>query len=467
MKNTLKKVTASVVTLMFALGLSLVAATPASAEGVTNGESYWQTPGTQEVCVKIDNPGGQTWTLPSGAPPAGTFLTKVIIKAGDSKPAENYFENTVYYQNAKYMITEPTVTAKWIEVQTWPGSFEPAGKYGISHVIYCYAPDPLKDVAGSASRTNEVCTENALVGGVITVVVTTGVVYEIKNSSNTVVPFDAGTGATSALPSGEYAVQVSAADGYNLTSAASIPLVISAYDGRCGHVEPTSVTPSASGTDQVCTEGSLVDGMIAVGIKPGVGYTVMDSNDMNIPFDSVTGKTGPLVEGTYIVHPTAESGYVLSESSDIDVTVKAAEGDCGQLVTHPLVTPVISSADRTCTANGSYTLGMVEGVIYTVNGTVQQPGTYQVSTAKTVDVVASLTSTDFGFEEGAVPVRNLTFTNPKDCGELTTLALPGSNGTLAFTGSNGTLAGGLLLGLMFVLFGAGVITVNRVNRRNS
>ena len=301
----------------------------------------------------------------------------------------------------------------------------------------------------------------------ITVVVTTGVVYEIKNSSNTVVPFDAGTGATSALPSGEYAVQVSAADGYNLTSAASIPLVISAYDGRCGHVEPTSVTPSASGTDQVCTEGSLVDGMIAVGIKPGVGYTVMDSNDMNIPFDSVTGKTGPLVEGTYIVHPTAESGYVLSESSDIDVTVKAAEGDCGQLVTHPLVTPVISSADRTCTANGSYTLGMVEGVIYTVNGTVQQPGTYQVSTAKTVDVVASLTSTDFGFEEGAVPVRNLTFTNPKDCGELTTLALPGSNGTLAFTGSNGTLAGGLLLGLMFVLFGAGVITVNRVNRRNS
>jgi hypothetical protein len=151
---------------------------------------------------------------------------------------------------------------------------------------------------------------------------------------------------------------------------------------------------------------------------------------------------------------------------DPDTTRAATDAECG-LPTFALVTPVVTSVDRTCTVNGSYTLGVVDGVIYTVNGTVQEPGTYQVSSAKTVNVVASLTSSDFGFEQGAAAVHNLTFTDPKNCGELATLALPGSNGTLAFTGSNGTLAGGLLLGLMFVLFGAGVITVNRVNRRNS
>ncbi len=151
---------------------------------------------------------------------------------------------------------------------------------------------------------------------------------------------------------------------------------------------------------------------------------------------------------------------------DAETSRPATDAECG-LPTFALVTPVVTSVDRTCTVNGSYALGMVDGVIYTVNGRVQEPGTYQVSTAKTVDVVASLTSADFGFEQGAVAVRNLKFTDPKNCGELPTLALPGSNGTLAFTGSNGTLAGGLLLGLLFVLFGAGVITVNRVNKRNS
>lgn len=151
---------------------------------------------------------------------------------------------------------------------------------------------------------------------------------------------------------------------------------------------------------------------------------------------------------------------------DPDTTRAATNAECG-LPTFALVTPAVTSVDRTCTVNGSYTLGMVDGVIYTVNGAVQQPGSYQVFSAKTVDVVASLTSADFGFEQGAVAVRNLKFTDPKNCGELATLALPGSNGTLAFTGSNGPLAGGLLLGLIFVLLGAGVITVNRVNRRNS
>ena len=202
----------------------------------------------------------------------------------------------------------------------------------------------------------------------------------------------------------------------------------------------------------------------------------------------VPGKPGPVVTNTSSTTVDCGTAIVTTRSStttvdyklvnnvwvkqapvtvqDPDITRAATDAEC-HVTTFALVTPVVTSVDRTCTVNGSYSLGMVDGVIYTVNGTVQQPGTYQVSTAKTVDVVASLTSADFGFEQGAVAVRNLKFTDAKNCGELATLALPGSNGTLAFTGSDGTLAGGLLLGLIFMVFGAGAMTVSNVRRRTS
>ena len=199
--------------------------------------------------------------------------------------------------------------------------------------------------------------------------------------------------------------------------------------------------------------------------KPGATVTNTSSTTVDCGTTIVTTRSSTttvdykLVNNVWVKQPPVTV-------QDPDITRAATDAEC-HVTTLSQVTPVVTSVDRTCTVSGSYTLGMVDGVIYTVNGTVQQPGTYQVSAAKKVEVVASLTSTDFGFEQGVEAVRNLSFTDPKNCGELATLALPGSNGTLAFTGSNGTLAGGLLLGLMFVLFGAGVITVNRVNRRNS
>ncbi len=130
--------------------------------------------------------------------------------------------------------------------------------------------------------------------------------------------------------------------------------------------------------------------------------------------------------------------------------------DCGELPTHPLVIPAVSMVNRTCAVNGSYTLGAVDGVIYTVNGTVQAAGTYPVSTAKTLSVLAATRSSDFGFAEGTQTTWTLGFTDPGNCAELT---------TLAFTGSNGTLAAGLLLGLVFLVLGAGIVTVSRVRHR--
>jgi len=92
-------------------------------------------------------------------------------------------------------------------------------------------------------------------------------------------------------------------------------------------------------------------------------------------------------------------------------------------------------------------------------------GTYNVSQASAVRVVATTDPTKAGLEAGAQTEWTFTFTKPI-C-QLTTLALPESNGTLAFTGSNGTLAGGLLLGLILMIIGAGAITVSNVRRRTS
>ncbi|MBC7402760.1 MAG: hypothetical protein H7279_06245, partial [Microbacteriaceae bacterium] len=227
MKNTLKKVTASVVTLMFAIGLSLVAVNSASAgqdEAFYNQESNYPINAT-EVCQKFTPPTGTTtWSLPSNELPAGDVWTKVIIKSGstDAQQGRNGAANYGYYTNSAYINPAASTDLTWTHVadlaaMTFSHPNLDKVLHDISHVIYCYAPAPLTDVAGSASSTNEVCTEGALNGGVITVKVTTGVVYEIKNSSNTVVPFDAVTGATSTLPSGAYTVQVSAASGYHLT----------------------------------------------------------------------------------------------------------------------------------------------------------------------------------------------------------------------------------------------------------
>lgn len=209
----------------------------------------------------------------------------------------------------------------------------------------------------------------------------------------------------------------------------------------------------ADPTPQTCVEGAPVDGQIHVLLNSHLVYRI-DGVVATTADTSVT--PGARTVTAKLADP--KGIYVLDGPSSWTFDSAAYEGDCGQLIVHTLVTAVVTSVDRTCTVHGSYTLGAVDGVVYTVNGKIQTADTYQVSKAKTVNVVASVTSTDFGFEERAQKVWNLEFTSPANCGELT---------TLAFTGSNGTLAGGLPLGLIFVLFGAGVITVGRVRKRNS
>ncbi|HEY4153037.1 MAG TPA: hypothetical protein VGM38_06920 [Pseudolysinimonas sp.] len=545
-----KRISAAFVALALAVGLSLVAVAPATAEGDSNGPSFYVTPGTSEVCQKFTPTGDiTTWSLSSVILPAGMMWTKVIIKAGNTGASGQGPEDHGYYTDPTYKYPAAYADLDWVQVSNLATTTfsHPSGK-NISHAIYCYAPAPAVDVAGSASATDQTCSDDTLVGGMITVVITTGVSYSIEDSSSSIVPFDSGTGKTGQLPPGSYTVLVTATAGYHLTSAASIPLVIAPFDGDCaapvdvagaasltnqvctdgdlvggvitvtittgvsyvitdssntvipfdagtgktGNLPPGSysvavtattgyhltsaatipltispygddcgqvdseVTPSATATDETCTvdsnSPSLVSGFITVDIETGIDYTITDSSNALVPFDSGTGKTGPLAPGDYTVHPVAQSGFSLSDSSDIALTIESFDGDCGQLITHPLVDPSAVQVQMGCDTDGSYTLTSDQvdplSVAWTVNGSPVNQGTYFVPAAGHF-VIDATPGTGFGFAFGTQSEWIFDFGLPVTC-DLKTLALTGVDPN-----------GGFLLAGFVVLFGLAMMRMGR------
>lgn len=378
----MKKALASLAALALALCFALVASAPATATTNTNDPAYWQTPSTGEVCAKIDEPGGKTWSLSSVTLPANSVWTKVIIKSGNTGTSVDY-ENAVYYTSATYKFpaTEPTASYTQVPDLTAQSFGHPSGK-DISHVIYCYAPSPVTTVAGGAGATDQACTNYALVAGFITVQVKTGVSYVITNSSNVVIPFDAGTGKTAGIPGGSYTVAVSAASGYTLGgNPSSIPVSVGSYNGYCGL---TTVAGGASATSQVCTNYALVNGVITVEVKTGVNYVITNSSNVVIPFDAGTGKTAAVPSGTYTVTVSAASGYTLGANpSSIPVTVTAYDPYCGLTP----VTPHASVLPQTCPVGtlvgGSITVTVTMGIVYTIKSPANAVVPFTAGTGKT------------------------------------------------------------------------------------
>jgi hypothetical protein len=174
----------------------------------------------------------------------------------------------------------------------------------------------------------------------------------------------------------------------------------------------------------------------------------------------------PVYTGSdYSVVATADPGHVFKDglttqtfTGTLPAVLDSTQPDCAQLHTSPLVTPVVTSKDLTCNASGSYTLasaeGTDEGIIWTVDGKVVTAGTYPVKSAGSVTVTAAPKGPDFGFDFDTQTSWVLDFTDAKDCGGLTTLAMTGTNANTINLGL--LFAGGLL-----VLGGALVIVEKR------
>ena len=443
-----RRVISAVVALLAAASLALVAIPASAANANTNAPGYWQTPGTSEVCDSIE-PGGTSYTLP--APPAGSVWTKVVVKAG-SAPQSVDFENNAYYSDPTYYYNSATPYTQWNQVGNLQATtFAPASNKEISHVIRCWAPVPATPVAGGAATTNESCVRDALVGGVITVDIKSGVTYTITGPSGAVL-FDGTTGMTAPLPTGLYTVGVTATAGYTLSGPASIPLTVLPYGDDCGDDDPTPVTPSATVVDQSCLAGVLLlGGSITVGPDAGVTYTITGPSGA-VAFNPGTRKTGELPPGIYTVHPVAKPGFALTSAADLIRQVFAYDDDCG-LDTKPGVAPAAVQTQMTCFGDATFTLSDdqpgLSATIWTIdNGLPLANGVHTVSTEGSF-IVHAAPAPGFTFTGNQQTDWPFTFVRPLNC-ELTTLALTGDD-TAGESAWYAVMAAGLgLLGAMLI-----------------
>jgi hypothetical protein len=212
--------------------------------------------------------------------------------------------------------------------------------------------------------------------------------------------------------------------------------------------------------NEACVDGKTASGSIWVDIKDGVAYTIDGT--------TVTKATTPVEPGDHVVRATALEGHVLAGDTQwpYSVTVDRAENCDFQFPDLAVVTPLVTSNNLTCTAAGSFTLGEADGIadaiIWKIDGNLVTAGTHAV-TKKGTHTVTAVPGEEHGFAENIdnPSTWTLSFTDPTDCGDLVTLALPGE--TLAATGAD---AGAVNLGLLFasgllLLGGALVITEKR------
>ncbi|MEO7005389.1 MAG: hypothetical protein ABI275_05490 [Terrimesophilobacter sp.] len=131
-----------------------------------------------------------------------------------------------------------------------------------------------------------------------------------------------------------------------------------------------------------------------------------------------------------------------------------------------VVTPVVTSSNITCKTAGSFTLGEADGIaeaiVWKVDGEPATAGRHVVEKADTVTVTAVPSDThgfDFGIDNPST--WTLSFTAPENCGDLTTLALPGDEGLAATGADSNAVNFWLLFAGALLMLGGGVVIAEK------
>jgi len=357
----------------------------------------------------------------------------------------NYFINGSPAASGVHFLSPGTytVTAEAIPDQTLAGY--PDG--GWSEVIESANPCGVI-TPDSPTVSDQTCTVNedgkgSYTDGAIVIPASTTVNYFINGApaAEGSHPEAQGTYVVTAVAIADYTLSGYPDGGWSLTVASALP---------CGNATPSDPTV----TDQTCTvdgtKGFYVDGAITVPASTTVSYFIN-----GVP---VTAGSHPEAPGTYTVTAVAIPNYTLTGYPDggWSLTVKSAF-PCGDLITHPDVIPTVTFTQLTCTRDGSYTLsndlGDADAVIWTVDGSPVAPGTYQVTSARTVTVHAEPNGPDFGFSVDTQKDWSFTFAATTTC-DLKTLALTGT-----------TPVGGMVLAYFLLIAGIGIVAVRTVRRR--
>ncbi|MGV8851239.1 MAG: hypothetical protein ACOH1M_01575 [Rhodoglobus sp.] len=231
----------------------------------------------------------------------------------------------------------------------------------------------------------------------------------------------------------------------------------------CPPVEPVRATAEVSLTTAGCNAPQqLILGPIANATwgevtdpEGPLGYSVTATANAGAEF--VSGGPAVRAEG---------SSPTLTFAGTLDPQLDPFDPEC-DLVTLGLVMPAVSFSQTSCTAAGSYRLGVAAGydpalVTFTVNGVAGiVAGTYQAASPGPVVVTAQVVAPN-GLEFGWVDPPAFVFVASSDAGcdsALPTLAfgLP----TLAFTGGGGVGPFWWLIPASMILLGAAAIYVRR------
>jgi hypothetical protein len=277
--------------------------------------------------------------------------------------------------------------------------------------------------------------------------------YEISFDGVDYTTVGASAGVHNATPGTKIWIRAVADPGYEILGQ-SVWEHTFADPGEC--LDDAPVEPVVA-SDQICVldnpetlAAHLESGTITIPGTPLVTYYV----------DGVERGAGvhDYAPGTYTISAVADPGYQLTGVPDPwTVTIDAAEV-CGQLPDLPLVDPVVTFTQTTCSASGTYTLAAepvenAAGVIWTVTGGLPNTlGTHAVTTPGTVTITATAVAPDYGFPGDADGIIEWSYdfsALPDDC--LPTLALTG--GSIA--------AGGLGLGALLTLGGILFVTARR------
>jgi hypothetical protein len=299
-------------------------------------------------------------------------------------------------------------------------------------------------------------------GASYTLPVATGVIYDVKvnngelqqdvtpgnypvNQGDTVLVTErADTGFTL---SGDYPV-----NGYTKT--------FSTTAGDC----TVPVTPVASATDETCTQDSdgfavFTDGSIKVTVMAHVTYAIDGT-----PVDTTGAKVGDVVSttvkhGSHTVSVMTDTGYTVTGWPKV-LTVQEAKA-CGQLPDHALVIPTFDPKQAGCFTSASFTLGELNGntkdVIWTVNGSTVNAGTYPAKVGATYTAVAAAAKGN-GIDP-SVTTTTFTFTP-------TASSSPCDLKTLALTGT-GNPTGWIGLGYLLLVIGLALAAVPLIRRRRT
>ncbi len=240
--------------------------------------------------------------------------------------------------------------------------------------------------------------------------------------------------------------------GLTKTFSGTLDQQLSSEDPKCGEGEPDLATASLEFTPTSCLAPQ----------QPNIGGSSISK--------ATWGSDTDASELGFTIVATANSGALFTDG-DLGGLTKTFTGTLDPIIPDGdprcpgvlgLVLPTVLFTQATCSATGSYTLGVAEGydpthVSFTVNGVSGIPvGTYQVLSAKDVTVTAQAVAPN-GLELEWVDPPTFSFLTASGCGQLVTLALTGT--------SSGYL--GWALGGSALLLGAALMLIRRRNEAMS